>query len=353
MKISVLGAGAIGSMFGGLIRERWPQHEVVLVGRGEHADAMRRDACVELTGPWGVCRPAVNAAHSVSDIAGSAHVIVAVKSQDTRAAMEAARPFLGDAVVTSLQNGVNHRMLAEFVAPERLVLGLTVINAALVRPGAVALQITGVTLVGPSEARGAASARAARDLLAQSGLRVDFNERILGMQYNKLVINCLGCAAAISDLHFVREGIFHGPWRRCVARPIYRECLETFRAAGVQLAPIAASSDVTRFGRLLSALDRPMVGLAIPLVEKVFVRRKPTKFSVRQDLDRGRPTEVDFINGEIVRLAKQQGQHAPLNALVVNLVRELERRGGGAIPRDEIVRQFSLAAAASGESAAL
>jgi 2-dehydropantoate 2-reductase len=341
MKISVLGAGAIGSMFGGLLKQRHPDWEVVLVTRGAHAAAIRDQGYVELIGPWGVHRPPVHATENVADVAGSSHVLLTVKSQDTRPVLEAARPCLGDAIVTSIQNGVNRPVLAEYVAPERLALGTTVLNIATIRPGAVALQIDGVTAVGPADSGGpSANARDAAELLARSGLNVQYSEQILGMQYNKLVINCLGCAASVSDLNFVREGIFDRQWRQAVAWPLYRECLATIAAAGIELAPIAASSDVTRFGRLLRSLDRPGVGAAIRYAERLFVRRKPTKFSVRQDLDRRRPTEVDFINGEIVRLAGACGRPAPLNALVVELVRDLERSSGRSIPREEIVRRF-------------
>lgn len=341
MKISVLGAGAIGSMFGGLLKQRDPSLDVVLVARGAHAAAIGERGFVELRGPWGVYQSAVRVTERVVDIVGSSHVLLTVKSQDTRSALQSAQPFLGDAVVTSIQNGVNRPVLAEYVPPERLVLGTTVLNIATIRPGAVELQIDGVTAVGPAEgAASAASAREAAELLATSGLNVEFNDRILGMQYNKLVINCLGCAASVSDLNFVRDGVFNREWRQAVAWPLYRECLAAIAAAGIEFTPIAASSDATRFGRLLKSLDRPGIGAAIRYAERVFVRRKPTKFSVRQDLDRRRPTEIDFINGEILRLAAACGREAPCNALVVELVQELERNGGGALSKDDVISRF-------------
>ena len=342
MKISVLGAGAVGSMLGGLLQQRHPQAEVVLIGRGAHLDAIRRQGRVELRGPWGVQRPAIGASEDARDLAGSDCVLLTVKSQDTRAAMEAAQPYLGEAAVISIQNGVNHRRLAEFVPPERLVMGLTVTNIATIQPGAVELQINGATSIGPYPGQPINSAaRLAQDLLASTGLAVEMHERILGMQYNKLVINCLGCASAVSDLHFVREGLFHRAWRRAVARPIYDECLEVFRQARITLEPLAASSDAARFGRLLRTLDRPLAGAAIRHGERVFVRRKPTKFSVRQDLDRHRATEVDFINGEIVRLAESYGGGAPCNALVVELVHQLEQDPGHRIfSREAVLDRF-------------
>jgi 2-dehydropantoate 2-reductase len=287
---------------------------------------------------------------NIRDIAGSDLVLLTVKSQDTDSAMKAAAPHLGSAVVTSIQNGINHYRLLKHVPANRLVLGTTVTNMATVEPGVVVLQIDGLTAIGPcphrqGDKRTSHEPRSHVELVAEvlrrTGLQVEVNQRIVGLQYNKLVINCLGCASALSDLHFVREGIFHTPWRRSVARPIYDECLAVYRTAGIEVEPLAASSDTERFGRLLLSLERPLTGRAIRWGERIFVRRPRTNFSVRGDLDRHRPTEVDFINGAVVQLAQQAGIAAPYNALVVELVHELERRPSDRIlSRDEVIRRF-------------
>src|SRR5690606_38191986 len=114
MKISVLGAGAIGSMFGGLLKQRDPGLDVLLVTRGAHAAAIREQGGIELRGPWGAYQAPVRVTENVADMAGSTHVLLTVKSQDTRSALQAALPFMRDAVVTSIQNGVNRPVLAEY-----------------------------------------------------------------------------------------------------------------------------------------------------------------------------------------------------------------------------------------------
>ena len=343
MKVSVVGAGAIGSMFGGLVKQHLTQAQVVLIARGGHGEAMRRQGFVALHGPWGVHRPAIEATDDLSAISGSDHVLFSVKSQDTETVIRACQPFLGDAVVTSIQNGINHHILADFVAPDRLVMGTTVTNMAAPRPGTVTLQINGVTAVGPCPGySGSAAAEQSAQLLSATGLPIELHQQILGLQYNKLVINCLGCASAISNLNFVREGIFHREWRHAVAWPILNECLAVYERAGIPLGFIRASSDVTRFSKLMRSLDRPLRNWAIRLIERMIVRRKPTKFSVRQDLDRGRPTEVDFINGEVVRLATEHGMIARYNSLVTSLVHELEERplADRVMGRDPVIRRF-------------
>ena len=342
MKISVLGAGAIGSMIGGLIKQHRPEADVLLIARGAHGEAMQRQQYVELRGPWGVFTPNPRISNDIREIAGSDHVLFTVKSQDTQTVIEAARPHFGQAVVTSIQNGINHRTLAQYVSEDRLVMGMTVSNMAVLEPGSVTLQLAGLTAIGPCPGQPMTpAATQAYEILQWSQLPIQLHKHILGMQYNKLLISCLGCASAISKLHFVAEGLFHRGWRRSVAWPIYSECLSVLERAGIQLAPVPGSTDASRFRFLMKALDRRLLGAIIRLVETTVIRRKSVKFSVGEDLDRNKATEVDFINGEIVRLAQACGTSAPYNALVVELVHQLEQSSDiRAFPREVVIEQF-------------
>jgi hypothetical protein len=81
--------------------------------------------------------------------------------------------------------------------------------------------------------------------------------------------------------------------------------------------------------------------------------RKPIVFSLRQDLAHGKPTEVEFVNGEIVRLSESVGGAAPLNSEIVRMVHELERRGAGSFfSRDEVIRRMERIVNAPAEMAA-
>ena len=126
------------------------QIDVVLVARGEHGRAIRDRGAVRLDGPWGRYSVPVKASREMSDIAGSDFVLVTVKSQDLEPALSAAKPYLAGAVVISIQNGINDEALARYVAAERLVMGMTATNMAILEPGAVSLQLDGATVVGPS-----------------------------------------------------------------------------------------------------------------------------------------------------------------------------------------------------------
>jgi 2-dehydropantoate 2-reductase len=85
----------------------------------------------------------------------------------------------------------------------------------------------------------------------------------------------------------------------------------------------------------------PLLGSVIALGAQRLFNRRPIIFSLQQDLERCKATEVDFVNGEIVRLAESVGEAAPRNALVVSLCHELESRHNGTFySRDEVIRRF-------------
>ena len=342
MKVSVLGAGAIGSMLGGLIQHHAPSSDVALIVRGEHGRAICQRGSLVLEGPWGRRDVAIRASTDIADLAGSDFVLVTVKSQDIEPALSAAAPYLGGATVVSIQNGINDEVLGRFVEPPRLVMGMTAANMAILEPGRVSLQLDGVTVVGPSpDGANAVAARAVADLLRISGLPVSEHSDVLGVRYNKLAINALGYASCISNSNFITDAICFRPWRAAVGRPIIQECTEVFRRAGIVPAKIPGRPDVSGLARFLRLLDMPLVGSVVAAGAARLYNKKPILFSLSQDLLRGKTTEVDYINGHIVQLAERHGAAAPCNALVVQLVHELEqRRAPCFLERDEVIRRF-------------
>ena len=99
MKVSVLGAGAIGSMFGGLLQQHSSDLEVLLVTRGEHGETISQRGAIDLAGPWGKQSVAIQNTQDIAAIADSDYVFLTVKSQGTEAAIRAAQPYLGAATI--------------------------------------------------------------------------------------------------------------------------------------------------------------------------------------------------------------------------------------------------------------
>jgi 2-dehydropantoate 2-reductase len=343
MKVSVLGAGAVGSVLGGLIQHHDPSIDMRLIALGPHGEAMRRDGRVVLKGEWGTREVPVRSSEDLQEIADSDYILLLVKSQLNEQVLEKAKAWLGKAVVISVQNGVHQHRLRKYIAPERLFVGMTATNMAILEPGVVSLQRNGLTVIGPCSANTPSEVTAgALALMRKTGLAVDVSANIPGVQYNKLLLNTMGYASVLSATNFITEGILHRPWRQAIAEPILAEGLATLHRAGIKLERTVGFSDILRFRRLLRLLDARPLGAAARLVVTRIVKPKPLVYSVYQDLARGDRTEIEFINGEIVRLAREHGGEAPRNALVVQMVHELEARGDGTFfTRDEVLSRFA------------
>ena len=261
MKVAILGAGAVGSMMGGLLKHHAPEVDVRLVARGMHGEAMRQQKGVLLQGPWGTVRVALPVADRLEELYASDFVILAVKSQATEGAIRSASPYLAGATVISLQNGINQHVLAEYLPPERLVMGMTTTIIAIHDPGSVVLERGGPTFLGPSVIHGPLpTSRQAAALLRRTGLPMVLEPDIVGAQYNKLVFNALGTASSLSASDFLGEAVLHRPWRDAVGIPLHQESLNVLRGAGIRLRRIASGADAYRFGRLLRTLNRPVIG---------------------------------------------------------------------------------------------
>lgn len=345
MKVSVLGAGAVGSMIGGLLRHYAPDVDVTLIGRGEHGSALVERQAVTLDGSWGSIRVPVRASFDPADVASSDFVFVTVKSQATEEAVRSAAPHWSAATVISIQNGINDHLLASFVPLQRLAMGVTATNMAVVEPGRVSLQLGGATILGPPAGQPMCDGvTAAVELLRRircPDLRFLSHANGLGMRYNKLAVNALGYASCLSASNFISEALAHRPWRDAVGRPLVAECRRVFDRAGIRLEPIPGVPNLPRLERIMRLMNVPLVGPVIDAVARRRFDRKPIVFSLLQDLRRGKQTEVEHINGEVVRLAGTVGAAAPFNAEVIAVVHELESRGTASyFTREEVIERF-------------
>ena len=173
---------------------------------------MDERGAVRLDGPWGTREVPIAPSADPAAVAGSDFVLITVKSQDTELAAAAAAPHWGNAIIVSIQNGINDHRLAPFVEPGRLTMGMTATNMALVEPGHVSLQLGGATVLGPPVGRAATAdmmaSNAAAALLGRirwPSLRFLAHPNALGVRYNKLAINALGYASCLSASNFITE----------------------------------------------------------------------------------------------------------------------------------------------------
>jgi 2-dehydropantoate 2-reductase len=307
VKIAVVGAGGVGSVFGGRLAAAG--HDVWLVHRRrEVVEALRRDG-LQLEGSNGNReRIPLQATDSTSEVGEVDLVLILTKSTDTRAAAEASRCMMGDAALAvTLQNGLgNLEIMAEVLGRERVLLGMTYAGAALVGPGEVRHTATGQSFLG--EPNGTYSNRAERlaQTFSQAGMPTEATDRLWEMVWGKLVIN-----AAMNAT-----------------------CALTGASGEAALRSGAASAWLDLVAEETAAIAAAL-GIALPYPDAAARVRKHcqdvgrSKPSMLQDMERRRPTEIDSINGAIVREGARLGIPTPYNQALLLLVKAREEVGRG------------------------
>lgn len=309
MRILVFGAGAIGSVLGGLLAKGG--HDVTLLGRPWHLDVVRRNGLM-ITGLWGEHHVRVAAAIRPEEIVKPRELdwaFVCVKAYDTKGAARTLAGLIGPAtLVCAFQNGLgNYEALLQHLPAERVALGRVIFGAEL-EPGRVRVTVCAdEVLIGapdPRFPREQAARLAAA--LQESGVPARATATILTALWAKVLYNC--ALNGLSTLLEVPYGkLPEHPAAERMMRAVIEEAYRVAKARGIPLEPATASAYLELlFGRLIpdTAAHRP---------------------SMLQDLERGRRTEIEAMNGAIVRLAQEAGLAAPVNALVTRLIHAKEQ----------------------------
>lgn len=297
MKIAVMGAGAVGCYFGGLLARAG--HDVVLVARPAHAEAMQRGGLLLDTQSFRE-RVRVQASTQPDAVQGAECVLFCVKSTDTESAGLAMAPHLAEgATVLSLQNGVDNAERLAAVLQRPVLPAVVYVATAMAGPGHVRHFGRGELVIAPSPA----SERVAQ-VFAASGIPVEVSDNVAGALWAKLVLNCaLNPLSAITRLPYGEIVNAQGLDVPRAMDDIVRECLAVAHASGI-------------------ALPEGTTEAVLPLAASM-----PGQVSsTAQDLARGRHTEIDHLNGFIVRRGEALGIATPANRLLHTLVHLLEAR---------------------------
>ncbi|GAA4326098.1 2-dehydropantoate 2-reductase [Pigmentiphaga soli] len=297
MKIGVMGAGAVGCYYGGMLARAG--HEVVLIGRPAHVDAMRHAGLLLETQSF-TERVPVAASVDPAAVAGAGLVLFCVKSADTADAGAQIAPHLPpDAVVLSLQNGVDNTERLQALLPQAVVPAVVYVATEMAGPGHVKHNGRGELVIGPA-ARGGDIAR----LLQDAGIPTRVSANAIGELWAKLILNCAyNALSAIARLPYGELVAYAGV--KEVMRDVVAECLAVARGAGVSVP-----GDVDEAVRLIAAT-------------------MPAQFSsTAQDMARGRRSEIDHLNGYVVRKGAELGVATPANRVLHTIVGLLEARIG-------------------------
>ena len=308
MRIAVVGAGAMGSIF--VARFKDAGHDAVLVDvvPALVAKVAADGVAVVRGGEETVTRvPATSDPSSV----GIADVVVFfVKCYHTASAAETARPMVGpDTVVASLQNGWgNGDVLAGVFDPAQVVVGVTYNSGTVLELGKVAHPGVGPTLMGPYAVESLTGAERLAGALADGDLEAQVVAPIRPEIWKKLVLNAATLPTAALTGMNAGALTAHGRMKELVSETA-REAVAVARALGYEI------DEQERIDAIHGLLERA----------------GPAKASMLQDFEAGRQTEIDVINGAVVRGADETGVPVPLNRAFVALVKGWESmRGLGA-----------------------
>ena len=323
MTVAVYGAGGIGCYIGGRLAAGGA--DVVFIGRQRLAGELAQHG-LRLTDYLGadLAVPADRIRYETTpDAAAKADlVLVTVKSAGTAtAADELASVLEPGAIVVSFQNGIrNGEVLQERLPDHTVLTGMVPFNV-LNRGGGTFHQGT----EGALDVQQSAALQPYQEAFERAGLPLEQHDEILPVQWAKLLLNLNNPVNALSDLP-LRDELAQRSYRRCLAAA-QAETLSLLKAAGITPAQLTALPA----HRLPSVLRLPDF-LFKRLAGKMLAIDPYARTSMWEDLRAGRRTEIDYLNGEVVRLAESLGREAPVNAKLIELIRTAESGDSTAIP---------------------
>ncbi len=300
MRIAVMGAGAVGCYYGGMLARAGLT--VTLIGRSEHVEAVRRAGLFLDTQSVRVHVP-VEASTDASAVRGAKLVLFCVKSADTESAAAEMAPHLEpDALVLCLQNGVDNAERLQAVLPQQVCAAVVYVASEMAGPGHVKHHGRGELVIGPT-----AASDALVTLFAGAEVPAQISDNVAGALWAKLTLNCAyNALSALSQLPYGR--LVQGEGIEAVMRDVVEECLAVARGRGVTM-PDNVWEAVQNIARTM-----------------------PTQFSsTAQDLARGKRSEIDHLNGHVVREGEALGIATPANRVLHALVRLFEDRATQAV----------------------
>lgn len=296
MKVAVMGAGAVGCYYGAMLARAG--HDVVLIGRPSHVEAVRASGLRLETRTFDEY-VRLGASTEASAVQGADLVLFCVKSTDSESAAAQIEPHLSpDALVLTLQNGVDNDERVRSVLPSNDVAAAVVYVATeMAGPGHVKHHGRGELVIAPSR-----TSEQVAQHLAAAGVPTQISDNVRGALWAKLILNCAyNALSAVSQLPYGE--LVKGVGVADVIRDVVAECLAVAKAEGVVIP---------------GDTDAAVRGIALSM---------PSQYSsTAQDLARGKLSEIDHLNGLVVRRGEALGVPTPANRVLFVMVKLLESK---------------------------
>lgn len=302
MKIAVVGSGALGCLIAGFLKYKAKEDVWIYERRKDRARKLSEDG-IKIEGASGHITAKITAVFDPRELGAVDLVILCVKSYSTEDACRDIKEIFGDSTsVLTLQNGIgNVQVLNDYFGPDRVIVGVTNHGATLLGIGHVRHAGKGDTVIGKADGRVLGDIRSIAALLTRAGFETKVSKDINSAIWSKLIINVgINALTAITRLH--NGGL------------VEHEETRQILALAVQEA-----SKVVKRKRIKLAYDDP-----IQKVESVCKATAGNVSSMLQDILNRKRTEIDFINGAIIRQGKALGIPTPVNHVLTGLVKTIE-----------------------------
>lgn len=316
-KIAVVGAGAIGNLLAGIWKRA--DEDVTLVVRSGRVEALRQSG-LSVSGLAGDFHVTPEVAAEIPP--GTEFAVFTMKTQDLAEALRTYKASLGNATVVTTQNGVRAREIVLAELEQEPITATLMLNSSTLEPGKVSYNRVGTTVLGavPEERR---HALAEMDVLFELVSPVFDTKEIEGAMWSKLVVNALTNSLQALSGRSLNECVNH-PAVASFAVAQLKESFGVVRAAKLPLidmpgAPIKLFSIMMRMPEFFCKMIlRKNLGRA---------DEANTMTSTLQSILRKQPTEIDYLNGEFVRLGEKIGFPVPINRAIVDHIKQIEKTG--------------------------
>jgi 2-dehydropantoate 2-reductase len=320
-----MGCGAIGGALAAALLEHG--HNVTIVTRNEAISETLTTEGLRVITPQGThvlpAKVCAGACPGLDDVSGPFDIVLmAMKATHVvDAARDAVDRLAPDGVVVTLQNGIVEDSVAAIVGQRRVIGAIVGWGASMHAPGTYEVTSRGETIIGELDGSVTDRVEALKTIL-DAAAPTEISANIYGALWSKLAINCV--VTTLGALTGLRLGEMLRKARvRKLALGIISEVVDTARSQGVTLEPVSGTLDLEA---LYLPPDRRDVGFTIDMLPKhaimmiVGLKFRKLRSSMLQSMERGRPPEIDYMNGYVVERAQQSGVATPLNSALVEMV---------------------------------
>ncbi len=317
--IGVVGAGAIGGITAGFIAKMGYDVEIVCK-YSDLADRIRQTG-IHIFGVKGDYTVRMSAVARIQELKDKKDVVfLATKATDMMDAARSLLPYLKeDSLVVSLQNGICEDALAKVLGRERTIGCVVGWGATMHSPGELEMTSTGEFIVGNIDQKPDDRLLYVKELL-DNVVPVEISDNIMGNLYSKLIINsCITSLGAICGLTLGK--MLAQKKIRTLFIEIMREAMAVAAAMELHVEPYGRKLDYYKFldkGTSLANFQRHL------LIRLIGLKYRKLKSSSLQSLERGKPSEIDYLNGYIVSKAREHSIPTPVNDKIVQMIKEIE-----------------------------